>query len=147
MTENFAIRVKKGNAEVEVTGERAFVIEQIDRLIKLLGISADVDDEDRKRISLGELLSEKTHLKHTETVTLFAYYIERILQEPFFNVNDIDELFLKSKTKGPANTNDTVNSLVRKGHLMEVDEKKDNLKCWTITMSGIKFVESKMGVE
>lgn len=148
MTERCTIRVKKGDSEVEVTGEKAFVIEQIDKFIELLRITESANfEENKKRISLGELLSKKSPQKHTETITLFAYYIEKILQEPYFNVNDINKLFLKSKTKKPANINDTINSLVRKDFLMEVDEEKENLKCWTITRSGIEVIESKMGAE
>jgi len=146
LTEDYHIRIKKGNIEIEVEGTRDFAIEQFDRLTKLLKITGDQGvGEQEKKISLVEFLDEKLPQKHTEEITLFAYYMDKALCEPYFNVNDINKLYSKSKIKRPANINDTINALVKKGVLMQGDEEKENLKCWTITRSGIESVESEMG--
>jgi hypothetical protein len=145
LRENFRIRVRKGDSEIEVEGTENFVIEQLSKLTRLLKTTRDQGIvREEKRISLVELFDEKLPQKHTEEIALFAYYMDKVLREPYFNVSDINELYTKSKIKGPANINDTINALVRKGILMESDEEKESLKCWTITRSGIELVESGM---
>jgi hypothetical protein len=146
LTNHYRLRIRKGDTEIEVDGTEDFVIEQFDRLSELLEITADVGKgREEKRISIREFLDEKSPHKHTEEIAVFAYYTDKMLFEPYFNVNDINELYSKAKIKGPANINDTINALVKRGILMEVDEEKENLKCWTITRSGIEFVKSEVG--
>lgn len=144
MNECFRIRVRKGELELEVQGTENFVVDQYDKLNRLLHLEQDQMILEEKKMSLGEFLDKMQPKAHTEEIIIFAYYSEKMLQELYFNVADISELYSKSKIKSPANINDTINALVRKGLLIESDEEKGNLKCWTISRSGIELVESRM---
>jgi len=59
----------------------------------------------------------------------------------------LEEYFKKAKEKPPLNINNKVNANIKKGYMMEVDEKKDNLKCWCLTNSGIEFCENNFKKE
>lgn len=53
--------------------------------------------------------------------------------------------FEKAKEKTPANINDRVNKIIANtGYIMETKEKKDNLKAWTLTNSGERFIEEDL---
>jgi hypothetical protein len=144
LNECFRIRVRKGELEFEVQGTENFVVDQYNKLNRLLHLEQDQVILEEKKISLGEFLDKMQPKAHTEEIVLFAYYSEKMLHKLYFNVTDISDLYSKSKVKSPANINDTINGLVRKGLLIESDEEKENLKCWTISRSGIELVKSRM---
>ncbi|MHA1252320.1 MAG: hypothetical protein ACTSRP_20210, partial [Candidatus Helarchaeota archaeon] len=60
-----------------------------------------------------------------------------------FNIKDLEKGFKLAKEKIPNNINYKVYRNISQGYMMERDEKKDNLKAWTLTRSGEEFVKSK----
>jgi len=77
-----------------------------------------------------------------EKTLVVAYYLEHFRNISPFNAKDIEELFREVKEKPPDNINYKVIKNIEKGHLMESEEKKDDLKSCTLTTTGERFVEN-----
>lgn len=95
-----------------------------------------------KTISVKEFVLSKKPVNDVQKTLVIAYYLEKIEKAPSFNVDDINRYFRLAKEPVPQNINDKVNMNIRKGHVMETREKKENKKAFTITNSGEIFVES-----
>ncbi len=102
--------------------------------------------ENKKKKSLKEFLLEKNeekNLKNDVQKTLaIGYYLENNGNMESFNVEDIRNGFFKAREKIPKNIPDKILLNIKKGHLMESDEKKDNLKSYVLTSLGESYVES-----
>ena len=59
-----------------------------------------------------------------------------------FNVEDLAHYFQLAKEPTPENLNDKINMNIKKGHVMEAKEKKENKKAWVITNTGEQFVDN-----
>lgn len=95
-----------------------------------------------KKVSAKEFLLSKNLSSTVEKALALAYYLERFEQMSSFNINDIANIFQMAKETLPVNPNDVINKNIKKGHLMEVQEKKDAKKAWSLTGSGERFVEN-----
>ena len=95
-----------------------------------------------KKMSIREFLLSKKPKDYVNKTLAIGRFLEKYKDLEFFNKNDLEEYFKKAKEKLPSNTNDKVNRNIKKGYMTEVDKKKDNLKCWCLTKSGIKFCEN-----
>lgn len=112
------------------------------RLSKFEGILQSPKKSFDKKLSVKEfLLSLKTDGDVQKTLAI-GYYLENYKELRIFNRKDLESAFREAKEGIPSNTNDKVNQSIKKGHMMEADEKKDNLKAWSLTNTGEKFVES-----
>jgi len=100
-----------------------------------------------KKMSIREYILSKKPKKDVNKTLAIANFLEKYKDLKFYNKNDLEEYFKKAKEKPPVNINDKVNLNIKKGYMMEVDEKKDNLKCWCLTKSGIKFCENNFKKE
>ena len=95
-----------------------------------------------KKMSIQEYLRSKELKTDVDKTLALVYFMEKYENLEYYNKTDIEEHFKKSKEKPPLNINDKINSNIKKGYIMEVDEKKNNLKCWCLTNSGIEFCEN-----
>ena len=102
---------------------------------------AESERIDRK-ISVREYLLSKKPKNDVNKTLAIGDYLENYVNLNFYNKNDLEEYFKKAKEKPPLNINDKVNRNIKKGYMMEVDETKDNLKCWCLTNSGIAYCEN-----
>lgn len=96
---------------------------------------------DIKKVSAKEFLLSKNLSSAVEKTLALAYYLEKFEQMKSFNINDISNIFQMAKEKLPINLNDVINKNIKKGHLMEVQEKKDSKKAWVLTSTGERFIE------
>ena len=94
-----------------------------------------------KKISIREFLNSKKPKGAVNNTLAIGYFIENYENLEFFNKSDLLEYFKKAK-EIPQKINDKVYKNIKKGYIMEVDERKDNLKCWCLTNSGLKFCEN-----
>lgn len=95
-----------------------------------------------KKISIQEYLRSKKPKTDVNKTLAICHYMEKYEDFEYYNKNDIEEHFKKAREPPPLNINDKVNSNIKKGYMMDADEKKDNLKCWCLTSSGIEFCEN-----
>ena len=94
-----------------------------------------------KKIAIAEFILSKKPKNDNEKTLAVGYYFEKYEQLQFFNVRDLEKGFREAKEKPPSNINDRVNTCVNRGFMHSVKEKKENRTAWTLTNSGISFVE------
>lgn len=96
----------------------------------------------KRELSINEFLLSKNPKSDIEKTLMIAYFLEKYENMKIFNVRDIEDGFLRAKEKIPDNTNDKINQNIRRAFLMDVPEKKDGLKSWKLTNTGIEYIES-----
>lgn len=93
-----------------------------------------------KPLSLREFLRERKPVTDVQRTLAIAYYLEHYERVDRFNADDLEAAFRKAKEPLPSNTHAFINLNIRKGHMMEAEEKKDKLKAFVVTNSGEEFV-------
>jgi len=140
----YRIKVKKGEVEVEVQGDKVWVEEKIKELT-----SQEISTSFSKEIlakgmpeTLGEFLDQKGNpSKHTDSMAVFAYWLFKVEKMKSFNVKDIIDCYNKTRKAKPSNPNQIINENVKRRIFAEASEKKDGLKAWVITRTGEEYVE------
>ena len=95
-----------------------------------------------KKLSIKEFLLSKKPKDDVQKTLVIGYYFEKYEGFVSFHVGDLEDGFRSAKETVPQNINDKVNKNVRKGHMMEAKEKKENKMAWVLTNSGEKYVDS-----
>lgn len=98
----------------------------------------------QKQLSTKEFILSLNLSDEIEKTLAICYFLEVYGKVEKFNVKDIEKGFEKTKEPKPKNTNYKVFKNVEKGHLMELDEKKDNLKAYSLTNTGLQYVENNL---
>lgn len=120
-------------------------LESLEKRIKKIEdlISADKGSiAPNKKVSLKEFLTTKNVDSDVKKALAIAYFVEYIEYISPFNTDDLKKFFRLAKMPLPQNLNDKINSNIKKGYIMEVEESKDSKKAWELTNTGEKFVES-----
>ena len=94
-----------------------------------------------KQLSIREFLNEKKPTNDVERVLGMGFFLEKYEGYTCFNVDDIKNAFVKSKEPLPQNIHDKINMNIRKGHITEYPEEKDNKKSYHLTTTGEKTIE------
>jgi hypothetical protein len=94
-------------------------------------------------LGLSEFLTARRVETHPDRVLAIAYYQERYSGGPPITTKDLAEAYQRGRLKRPQNFPDVIASLVRKGYLVE-DGRRDGLKSWGISNSGIQHVERRL---
>jgi hypothetical protein len=113
-----------------------------ERLTRLERLSQAEPQKIAKATSIREFLLEKQPGSDVEKTFVIGYFLERHRGFSSFNTRDLGEGFREAKENVPANVNLAVIGNVQKGYFMEAKEKKDGLKAWTLTNSGVGYFES-----
>ncbi|MDO9183716.1 MAG: hypothetical protein Q7U04_14980 [Bacteriovorax sp.] len=95
-----------------------------------------------KKLSVTEFLSTKMPHSDVQKTLAIAYYLEKYEHLNSFNVDDIKSHFRLARQPLPQNVNDKININIKKGYIMDAEEKKDSKKAWIVTNSGLEIVES-----
>lgn len=142
---SYRIRVKKGDLEVEVEGDKQWVEDKFKELTtkeSYAPFPEKVEAEGMPK-TLVELLEAKGNpQKHTELVTLYAYWLLKVEKVGTFNIKDIISCYDNTRRKKPKNVNQIINTNVRYNIFAQASEKKEGLKAWFLTDTGEKTVES-----
>lgn len=157
MLENtYSIKYKKGDLEIEVQGDKAFVEGKFKELIEMKPASAPKEasvqpsikpqDETGKKMSLAEFLKTKSPKGHDDKILVFGYFVEKIEGASSFNVDDIKKCYRDAKIPPTKNIPTYTGLLTKDGYVMDAGEKKDNKKAWVLTKSGEEYVET-LGID
>lgn len=141
----YRIRVKKGDSEIEVEGDKQWVEDRFKEL-KTEKAYASVPVETAPQgmpNTLVEFLETKGNpQKHTALIAVFAYWLLKAEKMEAFNVRDIVSCYDKTRRAKPSNPNQIVNSNVRYNLFAQASEKKDGYIAWFLTHTGEQFVEN-----
>jgi len=100
-----------------------------------------------KRLSLRELMRRTKSRTNVEKVLLVGYFLEQHEGLKCFNADDMKRAFQNAKEPVLSNTLAFINQNIKNGNIMQVKEKKDNRKAYTLTASGEDLVEKSLGEE
>lgn len=91
---------------------------------------------DMEQMSISEFLAlAASHTKsHIDTVEAIAYYYLHTGQQSVTR-SDIDSAYGKARLTRPKNFSDIIAKCVKRGHLSEAPDRKDNQKAWQITLT------------
>ncbi|MFX1504389.1 MAG: hypothetical protein ACFFDH_25745 [Promethearchaeota archaeon] len=135
------------NKNLEITDQETLTkinkaLNMVQSLEKIRDISIT-----NKEMSIQEYLLSKKLNRDVDKTLAIGYFMEKYKNLKYYNIKDLEKYHKKAKEKMPKNLNFTIYSNVKKGFMMEVDEKKNNLKCWCLTQSGITFCENNFKKE
>lgn len=96
-----------------------------------------------RETSLFEFIKQKKLESHGDRVVGMAYYLYKYKGVDPFNVKDIEKMYDEARLSLPKNLSDIIAKQAKnKGYFIECSEKKDGLKAWKISASGIEYIES-----
>jgi predicted Ser/Thr protein kinase len=127
--------------EREIKKIKTKLVELEARLTKLESIKETYPQKIRK-LSINEFIRSKNPKNDVEKTLTIGYYLEQYESMENFNSNDMKKYFIKAKERIPPNISDKIQKSIKKGHIMDSEETKNNLKTYILTNTGIKFVEN-----
>lgn len=134
----------KVDEEIKEIKKRLDILE---RRISSIEVLIEEKPKKKKKISINEFVISKKPSDDNQKTLAIGYYLEKYESYVSFNSSDLRDGFQLAKEREPPNINECVNRNIRKGFMMERKEKKDKLKSWTLTNSGVKFVEKNFKEE
>jgi len=140
----YRIKIKKGEYELEVEGDKDWVETKFKELISKevsIPMAQEVSEKGMPE-TLGEFLDQKGNpSKHTDSIAVFAYWLFKVEKMESFNVKDITVCYDRTRKPKPSNPNQIINQNVANHIFAEASEQKDGLKAWVITRTGEEYVE------
>lgn len=115
------------------------IVEILESIVRKYTIHPETKDV----TSVYEFIKQKKLETHTDKVVGMAYYLYKYKNVDPFNVKDIEKMYEEARISLPQNLSDIIAKLAKnKGYFIETTEKKDGLKAWKISASGIEYIES-----
>lgn len=155
MDEVFRIKFVNGNQELEVEGSAKFIDDMLTRFSDYIPPKTseqktqkpvDKTEEQKikqiseKKLSISEFIRKLKFKRHTDMVLGFAYFLEKFSDVKEFSPADINNCYYEAKMES-SNTSQMIIQLIRRGHLMQAKTKDKKKKLYTLTSSGIQFIE------
>ena len=157
MTEqNYRVRIKLGEVEIEAEGDKEFVEKHIEDFKKEMPkIAKELPSKEKaviseipkervefEKLSLPEFYKQKQPKDHNETVVVFAYWLTKKEGEEEFAPRDIDSCFNEIGITKPTNTPRNMKTLAsgKKAYLIR-REKRGRYK---LSMTGEEFIEKEL---
>ena len=95
-----------------------------------------------KELSINEFIRRKRPKNNVEKTLVVGYFLETHKGLSSFNRDDLEITFREAKMPVPENINLAIIGNITKGHMMEANEKKNKKKAWSLTNTGIQFIEN-----
>uniref|UniRef100_A0A7C3J6X8 Uncharacterized protein n=1 Tax=candidate division WOR-3 bacterium TaxID=2052148 RepID=A0A7C3J6X8_UNCW3 len=160
MTEqNYRIRIKLGEAEIEAEGDKEFVEKHIEEFKKEMPkiakelppkekiITPEIPKEkvELEKLSLAEFYRQKQPKDHNETVVVFAYWLTKKEGKEEFTPKDIENCYTQTGVRKPRNVPQTMKILASgdKAYLIK-GEKRGIYK---ISMLGKDLIEKELTIK
>ena len=154
MTDTYRIRIKKGNVEIEVEGDKDFVEKHIGELknelskfirkmpIEDSGKVIEKSNEELENISLAEFYKLKSPKDHNETVMVFAYWMTEKEIKKEITPKDINKCYSKIGVSKPVNIPDIMKKLAsgKKAYLVKTGKRG----FYKISMLGRDLIEKEL---
>ncbi|PNR87541.1 hypothetical protein X925_08890 [Petrotoga sp. 9T1HF07.CasAA.8.2] len=148
--QNYRVRIKNGEVEIEAEGDKEFVEKHIKELkeevLKFAKESPPKEnsstpeistENELEKLSLVEFYKQKQPKDHNETVLVFAYWLTKRKKKEEFKTKDITACYDEVRIRKPKNTSQNVQNGVKKA-LLTIGSENSYYK---LTLSGEEFVE------
>jgi hypothetical protein len=106
-------------------------------------IESEESNANSKKLSVKEFVLAKKPAGDVQKTLVISHYLEKHENMESVNVDDLAKYFRLAKEPVPGNLNDKINMNIRKGHMTEAAEKKENKKAWVVTNTGEQFIEKE----
>lgn len=160
MANPYRLKIVRGDLQLEVEGDRKFVLEMLSRFepsprnpniktnastrstksTKEDALSAGIG----KGMSPGEFIRQFQFKKHTDFVLAFGYYLEKHSGLPAFSAADINNCYYEAKMES-SNTSQMIIQNIKRGYMMQakgkIEERKGLRKLFTLTRSGEEYLQ------
>jgi hypothetical protein len=159
MANSCRLRVVRGDLQLEVEGDKKFVLEMLARFdpsgtprvkasasmrstktTKQDALSPSID----KEMSPGEFIRQFQFKKHTDFVLAFGYYLEKHSGLPAFSAADINNCYYEAKMES-SNTSQMIIQNIKRGYMMQakgkIEERKGLRKLFTLTHTGEEYLQ------
>ena len=157
---NYRIRVVKPDFEFEAEGDKAFVLQMLDRFggsapgatprgrakaSKAEDAGAINISASGKSLSIGEFIRQTGLKKHTDKVLAFGYYLEKFAGATAFSAADINSCYYDAKMES-SNTSQMIIHNIKSGRMMVAKKPKGGKgrKVYLLTRTGEELIEEKL---
>lgn len=145
----YRIKIKNGNIEIEVQGDKVWVEAKFKELseeiqsTKPIGPTPPIPTPIKLPNSLQGLFRKaKEPRKFSDQVLLFTYWLSKTKNMDTVNTTDMNGCFDKAKLKKPANMTDIMRK-IDDNYFLEAAEK-DGKKAYKLSLDGEKYVEKML---
>ncbi len=156
----YRVKVVRGDLQLEVDGDKKFVLEMLARFDKPTAMSSGKGSPPErpakatktdalapavgKGISPGEFIRQFQFKKHTDFVLAFGYYLEKHSGLKAFSAADVNNCYYEAKMER-SNTSQMIIQNIKRGYMMhakgKVEEQKGTRKLFTLTRSGEEHLQ------
>jgi len=115
-----------------------------------IDIKYDKSEDNENEINIKGIKTYASFLRrlnaksHTDKILSMAYYLLKIKNKPIFTKSDIESEYKYSLIPKSKNMAVEFNSLLKRGFIMNNDERVDGKKSFSITIDGIEYVEENL---
>lgn len=150
---SYRIRIKIGDREFEVEGDREFVERNVETLFNKLYQEVTLKETkttQEEKITFNEFINEKAkifgkdpdQLSGLQKILLIAYYVYKFEEGRDFTYDDVKKYSQEARLSGLANPRQYMSELIRKGFVKEGEVSEGKKKTFKILRGGIQYVES-----
>jgi hypothetical protein len=155
MTTTYRIRIRLGENEIEIEGDKDFVTQTYPELKgEMLDVAlahrvpkGDADEITPPELAtepgppLASFLKQKGARSHADKIITIAVYLYKHRDVKEFTTADIEVCYKEALLKKPKNINDRINANRKKGYIDVTGEEREGLKTFCITSEGLDYVE------
>ena len=159
----YRIRIVKPDFQFEAEGDKAFVLQMLNRFEggapELTGkpsrkgkgrssVTSTGSIASAKDLSISEFIRQLGLKKHTDILVAFGYYLEKYSGLASFTPADINSCYYDAKMES-SNTSQMIIQNIKSSRVMEAKKTKGSgkgKKSYVLTRTGEEFVEGKLSV-
>jgi len=146
------MRVRIGEAEIEVTGPAAYVEEKVQEFVleraaavtrppETTSSQASEDGTPKgKALSPGEVFKKLSPQTDVDRVLVGAYYLEKVRSQESFTVAEVSAVLKEAKRRPPTNPSDALAKNIKKGLVMAAGDKEGK-RAYVLTTDGEEYAE------
>ena len=98
-----------------------------------------------ERMQVSEFLAQLDLRSQLDQAVAIAYHFLHRGQESSTRAEFL-EAFAKARMARPKNLSDVIAKCIRRGHLVDAPQEKDGQKAWSITPTGERYIEERLGL-
>ena len=147
----YRIKVKISNNEIEVEGDKEFVVEKFNELKteflkgkKIISASTLTKSDSQRKMpsNLNLFLKQKNIKNKAEEILCVVFWLFHKENETLIHQTDIEECYKSARFKAPGNIPREIKACVSEGWILVSKEKKESKNAYTISAEGEEYIDS-----